>query len=146
MDVTPHSQYTHFHPITVRWGEMDALGHVNNTVFYRYSEDGRLDYFRKMLDAAPEADGSGPILADLRCSFLQQLHFPADIEIATRVANIGGSSMRMEQALFHQGGTDPVATYQAIVVWFDYKGQGSAPVPEAMRQRVREMESVPPAE
>lgn len=146
MDATDRSFYTHFHPITVRWGEMDALGHVNNTVFYRYSEDGRLDYFTSMLEAAPSANSSGPILADLRCSFLQQLRFPAEVEIATRVARIGGSSIRMEQALFYRDGADAIAAFEAVVVWFDYSSQSSGRVPEPVRTRIREMESVAPEE
>lgn len=144
MDATDRSLYMHFLPITVRWGDMDALGHVNNTVFYRYSEHGRLDYFRRMSEATPAADTSGPILADLRCSFLQQLQFPAEVEIATRTAHIGNSSFRMAQALFHQGGADAVASFEAVLVWFDYGSQRSTSLPDSARARIHAMESVAP--
>ena len=139
-------QFGHFVPITVRWGEMDALGHVNNTVYYRYSEDGRLDYIGRVAGDGPTTSGSGPILADLRCSFLQQLRFPASVEIATRTRGIGRSSLRVEQALFRVGEDTPVATYDAVVVWFDYAAQKSAPVPEDVRECIREIEVVAPEE
>jgi acyl-CoA thioester hydrolase len=132
--------FNHFVPITVRWGEMDALGHVNNTVFYRYSEDGRLDYIR------PSRSAVGPILADLRCSFLQQLRFPASVEIATRTRAIGRSSLKVQQALYRAGEDQPVAGYEAVVVWFDYGMQKSVPVPEEVRARIREIEVVAPEE
>lgn len=146
MDAVDRNRYAHFYPITVRWGEMDALGHVNNTVFYRYSEDGRMDYLRRVLDAMPGNDGGGPILADLRCSFLQQLRFPAEVEIATRTARIGNTSFGMEQALFHRGEAQAVAGFEAVLVWFDYADQRSAAVPDAVRANMREMEWVAPDE
>lgn len=143
-------QFNHFVPITVRWGEMDALGHVNNTVYYRYSEDGRLDYIGRIIgdggDDAPSPSGTGPILADLRCSFLQQLRFPASVEIGTRTRAIGRSSLKIQQALYRVGEETPVATYEAIVVWFDYGAQKSLPVPEDVRARIRKLEVVSPEE
>jgi acyl-CoA thioester hydrolase len=138
--------FNHFVPITVRWGEMDALGHVNNTVFYRYSEDGRLDYISRMTGDGPSRSAVGPILADLRCSFLQQLRFPASVEIATRTRAIGRSSLKVQQALYRAGEDQPVAGYEAVVVWFDYGMQKSVPVPEEVRARIREIEVVAPEE
>lgn len=139
-------RFNHFVPITVRWGEMDALGHVNNTVFYRYSEDGRLDYVSRIAGDGPSSTGVGPILADLRCSFLQQLRFPASVEIATRTRAIGRSSLKVQQALYWAGEDGPVAVYEAILVWFDYGAQKSLPVPEDVRARIREIEVVKPEE
>lgn len=146
MNEVTRKHFNHFVPITVRWGEMDALGHVNNTVFYRYSEDGRLDYIGRVTEVGPSRAGVGPILADLRCSFLQQLRFPASLEIATRTRAIGRSSLKVQQALFRMGEEAPVAVYEAIVVWFDYGAQQSVPVPEAVRARIREVEVVAPEE
>lgn len=146
MNATDRHSYVHFHPITVRWGEMDTLGHVNNTVFYRYSEDGRLDYFQHAFGFGPSSHESGPILADLRCSFVQQLRFPAEVEIATRVARLGRSSFEMAQALFHRGAADAVAAFAATLVWFDYGAQKSVPMPQELRARIRDYESLAPQE
>lgn len=138
--------YAHFVPVTVRWGEMDALGHVNNSVFFRYSEDGRIDYIGKIAGQRPAGGGTGPILADIRCSFLQQLRYPAEVEIATRTARIGRSSLHIEQALFCRDEADAIAAYQAVVVWFDYKAQTSVAVPEPVRERIRALETTAPTE
>ena len=146
MTEVSRKDFNHFVPITVRWGEMDALGHVNNTVFYRYSEDGRLDYIGRITGDGPSRSAVGPILADLRCSFLQQLRFPASVEIATRTRAIGRSSLKIRQALFREGEDRPVAVYEAVVVWFDYGAQKSMPVPEDVRARIREIEVVEPEE
>ena len=117
------SDYVHFVPISVKWGEMDSLGHVNNTVFYRYSEDGRIDYIHMIADGGDTQTSDGPILADLRCSFRQQLRFPADVEIGTRVKRIGRSSFELEQCLFFAETEDVIAVYNTVVVWFDFGAQ-----------------------
>ncbi|MES1942326.1 thioesterase [Salinisphaera sp. T5B8] len=140
------SDYVHYVPITVKWGEMDSLGHVNNTVFYRYSEDGRIDYIHMISDGGDTQTSDGPILADLRCSFRQQLRFPADVEIGTRVKRIGRSSFELEQCLFFAETDDVIAVYNTVVVWFDFGAQTSMRVPETIRERIREYEAVPPEE
>jgi len=144
MEPSQRSEYAFFVPITVRWGEMDALGHVNNTIFYRYSEDGRIEYFQKIGADRPSAEATGPILADLRCRFVRQLHYPADIEIGTRTARIGNSSLIVRQGLFPKDGDDLIADFNAVVVWFDYGQQTKTPVPDEVRDRIRAIEAVAP--
>lgn len=143
---TSREKFANFVPVTVRWGEMDSLGHVNNTVFYRYSEDGRIDYLRRIIESEVSDKMSGFILADLRCTFLQQLRYPAQVEIATRVLRIGRSSLRVVQGLYPQGGEDVIAAYDSMLVWFDYVAQTSTAVPEVVRQRIRSIETVLPQE
>lgn len=140
------ADFRYFFPLAVRWGDLDALGHVNNTVFFKYAEEGRLKYFLEVGLSTPSMQESGLILADIRCSFLQQLQYPADVELATRTSALGTSSMHFEQALFHQGSDDAVARFNAVAVWFNYKKQTTVPVPEAVRRVVREYEGVAPEE
>lgn len=140
------SDYAHFVPIRVKWGEMDSLGHVNNTFFYRYAEDGRIDYIHTIAAGADTQASDGPILADLRCSFRRQLHFPANVEIATRVHRIGRTSFELEQCLFFAETEEVIAVYNAVVVWFDFGAQTSMRVPETIRERIRDIENVPPEE
>ncbi len=140
------SDYAHFIAIKVKWGEMDSLGHVNNTVFYRYSEDGRIDYIHGIADGGDTQTSDGPILADLRCSFRQQLRFPADVEIGTRVSRMGRSSIDLEQCLFYADTDDVIAVYETVIVWFDFGAQTSMSVPETVRERIRDLENVPPEE
>ncbi len=146
MDEIKRADFRHFFALSVRWGDLDVLGHVNNTVFYRYSEEGRINYFQSVGVNEPAAMASGPILADLRCRFVQQLRYPADIEIATRTQKLGNSSIRIQQALFHKDDDALVAGFDAVIVWFDYERQAPAPTPEAIRAAVRRLEGVAPDE
>lgn len=144
MKQVKRADFAHFVPMDVRWGEMDSLGHVNNTVFYQYSEEGRLQYLRRLLPEQPAADASGPILGQLSCRFVQQLRYPAQLEIATRTTGFGNSSMRMQQALFYRGEDNLIATYDAVLVWFDFKRQHSDTLPQSLRSSIRELEVIAP--
>ncbi|KEZ77006.1 acyl-CoA thioesterase [Salinisphaera hydrothermalis] len=140
------SDYAHITPIKVKWGEMDSLGHVNNTVFFRYSEDGRIDYIHRITEGGDTQTSAGPILADLQCSFRRQLRFPADVEIGTRVRRLGRSSLELEQCLFGADSDDPIAIYTNVIVWFDYGAQTSMRIPETVREQIRRLEHIAPEE
>jgi acyl-CoA thioester hydrolase len=139
------SDFAHFVSLPVQWGDMDTLGHVNNAIYFRYVESGRIAYFNAVgADAGLGGGGEGPILADIQCSFIGQLRYPAQIDIGTRTAKIGTKSFAVEAGIFLAGEDAPVATSKAVVVWFDYVNQRTAPLPDTLRQRVLELEVVPP--
>lgn len=124
---------------------MDALGHVNNAMYFRYAESGRIAYFTTVgADVGLAGGGEGPILADIQCSFLGQVKYPAQLEIGTRTAKLGTKSFTIEAGMFLAGEDTPVATSRAVVVWFDYTQQQSTPLPDALRRRVLEFEAVTP--
>src|ERR1700741_5017728 len=75
----------------LRWGDMDAMGHVNNTVYFRYLEIVRLEWLYKV-GGPPDPEGEGPVLANTFCNFIRQLEFPGDILARHYVANPGRSS------------------------------------------------------
>jgi acyl-CoA thioester hydrolase len=140
------SDFAHFVTLPVQWGDMDSIGHVNNAIYFRYVESGRIDYFRA-IEATPAGglfDGEGPILADIQCSFIGQLHYPATIDVGTRTTRLGGKSFEIQAAIFVQGEDAPAATSRAVVVWFDYDNQKTAPIPSALRERISNLEVVPP--
>lgn len=140
------SDFAHFVTLPIQWGDMDSIGHVNNAIYFRYVESGRIAYFRA-IEATPEHglfDGEGPILADIQCSFIGQLRYPSTIDIGTRTTRIGTKSFEIQAAIFVQGEDAPAATSRAVVVWFDYANQRTAPIPDALRQRITDLEVVAP--
>lgn len=139
------ADYSHRIHLAVRWGDMDALGHVNNVKFFTYDEQARLQYFDAI--AAIQTDfwqGSGIILAKLGCDFVQQLRYPATLAIGLRISRLGRSSLDTEAAMFE--GERLVAVTRGTLVWFDYRQQKPAPVPEAVRELIRRREVLPPQE
>ncbi|MDO9454362.1 MAG: thioesterase family protein [Stagnimonas sp.] len=139
------ADFTHLTRIVVRWGDMDSLGHVNNAKFFTYDEQARLEYFALFEAVVPGMwKQQGLILAKLGCDFLQQLHYPATLDVAFRVSRFGRSSMETEGAVFE--GERLVAVSQGVVVWFDYQSQKPAPIPDAVKAMIREREAVAPLE
>jgi acyl-CoA thioester hydrolase len=146
-DSPNRAQFRHFTELPVRWGDMDMLGHINNVIFFRYIESARIAYFDHLLGADPKIwGGEGPILAEIQCRFIQQLHYPAQLEIGTRTLRIGGRSLQLECAIFRWGEEMPAASSRAAIVWFDYKQQAAVTVPEALRETIRRYEVLAPQE
>ena len=78
--------------IPIRWGDMDAMGHVNNALYFRYLETVRLEWLYK-IGAPVVPEGSGPVIVNAFCNFLVQLEYPGDLLARHYVANPGRSSL-----------------------------------------------------
>jgi acyl-CoA thioester hydrolase len=145
MTLPTPDDFAFFIPLTPRWGDMDALGHINNTRFFTYDESARLEYFHALMkDDHGFWKDYGLILAHIEADFLAQLKLPAQLEIGFRITRMGRSSLHTEAAMFR--GQEPVAVTRGVVVWFDYLNNRPLPLPDPVRARVRAMEKVAPAE
>lgn len=122
----------HTSRIPVRWGDMDAFGHVNNTLFFRYFEQARIDaLFAALPEGWPE-DGA-PILAATSAEFKRPVHFPATALVRTYGAPPGRSSFVHRYELTLEEDPETVyATCEARLVWVDTDGR-PAPLPDALR-------------
>ena len=78
----------------VRWGELDAQGHVNNTVYLRYFEESRV-LWGETLGLHLDGKGEGMILLKSSVTYRQQVGYPANIEVALFVGKIGRSSFNL---------------------------------------------------
>jgi acyl-CoA thioester hydrolase len=120
----------------IRWGDMDAMGHVNNTVYFRYIEQARISWFDS-IDCAPDPAGEGPVIVNAHCSFIKQLKYPGEIEVATLVGAPGRSSFEMThqiRLLDAQGAPGVLhAEGGAKVVWVNFPTEKSTPLPDKIR-------------
>jgi len=137
--------YAHFLPLDVRWGDADALGHINNVQYVRYIESARVHYCKVVNDLNFEAGIKNCwILADLQCSYIGQLHYPSHIEVATRTGKLGNSSCELIASIFIDGKDEPVFTSKAVMVWFDYIDQKSLRIPDNVREEIHSFETIKP--
>jgi len=124
----PRPGSTHAVELPLRWGDADALNHLNNTLYFRLMEEARM----QMLYAAGlslPAD-AGPILAHASCDFLRPLTYPATVRVLHKLTRIGRSSMEFELTLERKGDDrGPYATGRNVLVWIDYLGNRSEPWP-----------------
>ena len=129
-------KFTHQTVIPLRWGDMDAMGHVNNTLYFRFFEIARLEWLYRV-SGPPDLAGSGAVIVNAFCNFIRQLEYPGDVVARHYVCNPGRSSfdtyLTLERAdqpgvIYAEGG--------ATTVWIDFKAQKSVPLPDAIRQLI----------
>jgi acyl-CoA thioester hydrolase len=124
--------------VPVQWGDLDALGHVNNARFFTWFESARIAYFTK-LDMAPGE--VGPILASTSCDFKRAIHYPSDIEVGARVVKVGRTSVTMEYAVWLADRPDELcAVGVGIVVLVRYANMEKVEVPPSARAQIEAME------
>ncbi len=78
LELPERKKLVHELVIPIRWGDMDAMGHVNNTVYFRYMESTRIDWFDK-IGIMPNPQGEGPVIVNAFCNFYKQFEYPGDI-------------------------------------------------------------------
>lgn len=113
-------------PIQLRFGDTDKLGHINNAAYASYAEVGRLEFLRALGIEAPTL-----ILARLVIDFRRQVVLGDECSITTQVVRVGNSSIVLAQTLLANG--EVAADFEAVLVWFDYRSQRPARVPDAAR-------------
>jgi acyl-CoA thioester hydrolase len=145
MSLPQRAQFGYFLRLATRWGDMDALGHINNAKFFTYDESVRLQYFTELMRGdAKFWNEYGLILAHIEADFIAQLKPPADLDIGFRIARLGRTSLRTEAAMFR--GDALVAVTRSIIVWFDYRTSTPLVVPDAVRAKIKLLEKVAPEE
>ena len=139
------SDFSHFLIENTRWGDSDAMGHINNVLYARYYESARSSYFGQLLDMIfTNKMSEGIILADMKIAYLQQLHHPAEMTIGARVSQLGGSSLHFDAAIFVEGNNKPISTSRATLIWFDYANNSTLKIPQGIRQIIADYEVIAP--
>jgi acyl-CoA thioester hydrolase len=125
----------------VVWGDMDSYQHVNNVVYFRYFENARLEYFRRLDWFALEAaTGVGPILHSTQARFRKPLTYPDTIAIAARVASVGEDRFVLHHRIVSEILGAVVTEGEGTIVTFHYERGEKVPVPEELRRRIAELE------
>lgn len=136
------SRYPVVIEIPVAWGEMDAMQHVNNAVYFRYIESTRMAYFERIgLLELMRATGVGPILAWTSCRFRRPLTYPDTVSVGTRSTKIDEDRFTLETVIVSHGLAEVAAESEGVVVTFNYREQKKTPIPDEIRRRIEELES-----
>jgi len=124
----------HVTRIPVRWGDMDALGHVNNTVYFRFAEQARIDWLMALGIRDIVAVDAGPVIVNASCTFLKPITFPATVEVKTLIGRPGRSSLPTFYEMRVVGEETLYAEGAAKVVWWNPKTGKSLPLPDFLRR------------
>jgi len=117
----------------VEWGSMDALGHLNNTVYFRYFENARIALFATWpMEPLGMERSTGAIVAETRCRFRRPIVFPDTVLVGSRVIEAGADSAIIEHAIYSPKLGMVAAIGSANIVCYDYSAGRRAPWPAAV--------------
>jgi acyl-CoA thioester hydrolase len=142
-DIPDHKLLVHEVPVPILWGDMDSLGHVNNTVYFKYMEQVRVSWIAAISGQVNSKD-EGPVIANTFCNFYRPLVFPGDLVVRLYVAHPGRTSIdtfvTIEKrdelgVLYAEGG--------ATLVWVSMTDGRPLPLPSFLRALERALPALP---
>ena len=120
--------------LDVAWGEMDALGHVNNVRYIAWAETARIRFFEQLGMSTRPEDPVGPILARVENDYLQPVEYPAQVTVGIRPEKVGNTSLTLAHEIWLAGRPERVvARGRAVVVLINYATQEKVRVPDEIR-------------
>jgi acyl-CoA thioester hydrolase len=127
--------------LPVAWGEMDALRHVNNIVYFRYFESARMAYFARLdIWEYMNETGIGPILASTACRFRLPLTYPDTVSVGTTISEIEADRFVMKYVVVSQRHEKVAAEGEGLIVAYDYRALRKAPLPDEIKRRIEALE------
>ena len=122
----------HVERIAIRWGDMDAMGHVNNTVYFRYMEQARISWFDALVPDGEAWQATGIVIANAACNFKRALSYPGTVDVQVFIGAPGASSVPTFYELSING--ELYADGAATVVFIDMQKQKPIRIPQAIRE------------
>ncbi|HEX4804263.1 MAG TPA: thioesterase family protein [Conexibacter sp.] len=133
MSTTP-ADWPYSHVDRVRFGDLDAMRHVNNVAFLTFFEDARIQYIQELVGNDPTTRrGFGLIFAECRINYRAPAFFDEEIRTCIRPGEIRRSSARLEFAMFAEGDERLLADGYGVLVGYDYAAGRSMPLPESFK-------------
>src|SRR5436190_17548924 len=130
--MTASRKLVHVERIAIRWGDMDAMGHVNNTVYFRYMEQARISWFDALVPEQEAWKSTGIVIANASCNSKRAMTYPGTVEIKVYTDAPGGSSVPTFYELSING--EVYADGAATVVFIDMQKQKPVRIPQAIRK------------
>lgn len=138
------SDYRFYHPVEVRYGDLDPQGHVNNAKHLTYFEQARIHYMIEL--GLFTRDQSfmqiGVIVADVHITYLEPIYFGQNIKVGVHAAKLGSKSMTWKQNIVDTDTGREAARGEVIIVTYDYKDEKTIPVPPEWRERITAFEGL----
>lgn len=121
----------------VAWGDMDAFGHVNNVVYYRYIESARICYFDKLSILNEDIYA---VVASSECKYLKPIFYPDLLKIGVRIDELRNSAFRMHYSLWSTQLNCVVALGEAVIVCVDKKTMNKIQIPIHIKEHIQSLE------
>jgi acyl-CoA thioester hydrolase len=138
------SEFRFFHPIEVRYGDLDPQGHLNNANYLTFFEVGRINYWTHLGLFKPGQSflDINVIMAEAQVTYRASVQYGMPVKVGVRTSKITKKTMTVEQNIVHADTEKVLALGYVILVAFDYHAQKSIPVPDVMRKKISEFEGL----
>jgi YbgC/YbaW family acyl-CoA thioester hydrolase len=138
------SDFRFYHPVEVRYGDLDPQGHVNNAKHLTYFEQARVAYMVALGLFTKDQSfmEMGVILADVHITYFEPIYFGQDIKVGVRTVKIGNKSMTWEQNIVDAETGKEVAKGEVVIVTYDYRQEKTISIPEKWREKISEFEGL----
>lgn len=133
IEIPERKRLVHEMRIPIRWGDMDAMGHVNNTSYFRYLETLRIDWMQSV-GCPPAPQGEGPVIVNAFCNFYRQLEYPGEVLARMYVSDPARTTFETWATLARADRPEVVcAAGGATTIWVDFPKQKAVNLPEWLR-------------
>lgn len=119
----------------VRFRDIDALGHVNNSVYFTYMEQVRTEYWMQLM-GLKDLREVGFIVAHAECDFKVAARFGDELEVSLRTSSIGRSSFVWDYEIRNVATNQLMASGKTIQVYYDYSKEKAVAVPDEVRSKL----------
>lgn len=138
------SPFHFYHPIEIRYGDIDPQRHVNNARYFTFMEQARVEYLVNLgLWTGEDFDHIGIIMAEQSCTYLAPITLQQKVEIGVCTEQMGSKSIEMRYSLRDAQSRQELATGRSMLVAYDYQGAHSIPIPTKWREIIENFESGP---
>jgi acyl-CoA thioester hydrolase len=136
--------FNFYHPVEVRYGDLDPQGHVNNAKHLTYFEQARIQYMIELGLFTKDQSFMkiGVIIADVHIAYFEPIYFGQNIKVGVHAANLGNKSMTWEQNILDADSGKELARGEVIIVTYDYKEGKTIPIPQEWREKFIEFEGL----
>lgn len=132
-------------PHEVVWADLDAIGHVNNVVYFTFFESARIRFWMELRQVTDWRTVDFTV-ARAECDFRRELHIGEQIEICVRVGEMRSSSFDFVYEIRHDSGREVAATGKVVAVMFDWEQRKKREIPQELRDRILSFQAVPGGE
>ncbi len=138
------SDYHFYHPIEIRYGDLDPQGHVNNAKHLTYFEQARVEYLVDLGLFGKDQSFMeiGVIIADIHITYHAPVHWGKPVKVGVRTTRLGNKSMTMEQCVADAETGEVFSSGTIILVTFDYASKKTIPIPQMWRDRIEKFEQL----
>jgi acyl-CoA thioester hydrolase len=130
-------KYQYYHPIEVRYADIDAQRHVNSKCYFTYMEQARVKFIQALeLWSGIEFDALGMILAEQSCRYIHPITYGQHIRVGVRTSRVGTKSFELTYSIQDAQTEKEMAVGRTVLVTYDYTQGKSIPIPDTWRKAI----------